>query len=130
MRLQFYISATLVTLIASCSPANKMSKNLRCKDFRDGTFEMYVDTVKFVIEREGGFQYENSSLGEAKYQVTWLSDCEYKLKLIESDSWFNEGKIGREYFISITATEKKMYHFESRIEGVNFVDKGTLKQIK
>lgn len=87
---------------------------------------MFVDTLRIVTERKEGLQFERTAIGNSKNKVTWMSDCEYELELIETEVEFSRKNIGRKYQIRIIETQEKQYSYECRVKGVELVDKGTL----
>lgn len=106
------------------------SDSLHCKDFKNGKFEIIVDNNKIIIERFDSVQWKKTPLGNAKYKVTWKSDCEYVLELAETDIESFKKIIGRKYDIEIVDTKESEYTFKCTVVGIGFVHKSTLKRIE
>ena len=70
---------------------NLNNGNLKCDDFKTGTFE-FISTkndIKYIIERNSEFQTEESYnlksgekiSGPDFYKIKWTKDCEYNLTI-------------------------------------------------
>jgi len=88
---------------------SQTDKQLNCQNFKTGTFEIYVDTLRIIIERNLEFQVERTILGNSKYKITWKNDCEYDTELIETDFNLFKDHIGRIYHTKITSTKDDKY---------------------
>jgi len=106
------------------------NEKINCLEFKTGTFEMYVDTLRIISERNLDFQIERTALGTSKYKVFWKSDCEYDLKLIETDFELSKNNIGRVYHIKVISTKGDKYTYECKISGTDFIDIGVFKKIE
>lgn len=101
-----------------------------CQVFKEGAFVMYFDTVKIELERSKDCQIERSIDGSSKYKITWTSDCNYELELMETELFDLKSLIGIRYYVSIFPVTDKEYKYECRVPGVSFIDKGTVKKIQ
>lgn len=120
-------------LLSSLSLAQKVKNTkLKCKDFKVGKFEGFAGAIKVLIERDKNFQYEILPEGQSKYKVTWSSECEYVLELMETTvSSIKEAiPIGEKYFITIIETTEHSYVYECRTLENNYVTKNTIRKIK
>ena len=124
------IVACGLLFIGSCTQSQPGEEKLNCSDFKNGTFEMFIDSIRIVTERNDNIQIERTSKGDSKYQVTWNSECEYILELLETNLVIMENKIWRKYKVNITSTEKDMYSYEVRVEGMDYVGKGSFSRVE
>ncbi|MES2836615.1 MAG: hypothetical protein V4667_03750 [Bacteroidota bacterium] len=127
----FLFVSTLICKISSAQSVK--NKKLNCKDFRTGKFEINIDTIKVEIERSKKFQYEKvSSIGSAKYKITWPSNCEYVLELVETNiSIFKDIPIGTKYYVKIIKTDGNSCFYQSTASySPNSVVEGTINKVK
>jgi hypothetical protein len=130
MNFSLALPLVLGLFINSCGNGQTKNQSTACENFQTGTFEMYVDELRIMVERTEEFQFEKMENGNSKYSVTWSSHCEYELELLDTEIEFMKKNIGRKYQINIVDTQQDQYSYEVRVEGIDFVDKGTLKKIK
>lgn len=58
-----------------------------CSQLREGTFKMLVDgDMKAKLRRRDSLQIEEYETHVSVYRLTWVSECKYELRLIESQS--------------------------------------------
>ncbi len=119
----------LCFLIFECNNGKLVSPE-SCQEFKNGIFESFSDTLRIISQRKGKVQVERTALGNSKYEVTWKSDCEYELKLLQTEMEIAKNNIGRIYKVKITGTSKNQYSYECSVDGFDFVDIGTLKRIE
>jgi hypothetical protein len=100
-----------------------------CQVFKEGIFEMYFDTVKIELERNKDYQIERSIDGSSKYKITWTSECNYELQLLETTISELKSLIGIKYYVTIYPVTDKEYRYETHVPGIPFIDKGVVKKI-
>lgn len=130
MKFSKSISLLLGLVAFSCSERSAKIDSFACKDFKHGKFEMIADNKKITVERTDSVQWERTSLGISKYKVTWKSECEYILELVETDIDNFKKIIGRKYEVKIVNTKANEYQYECSVEGIGFIDKNTLKKVE
>ncbi len=102
----------------------------KCQNFKEGVFVMYFDTVKIELERNKYFQIERTIEGSSKYKITWKSECNYELELLETELPELTSLIGIKYHVTIFPLTDKEYTYECYVQDIPFVDKGKVKKIK
>ncbi len=112
------------------SKGQSNTQNLKCDNFRKGTFENYAGEHRVVITRHSKIQVEKSDFGKSKYKITWKSECEYDIKLIKTSISFSKKNIGKSYYVKIIEIKENEYTYECILEGTSQVDKGKMKKIK
>lgn len=132
MRFKLVVFLFCGWMILGCSENKNPSelKSLNCTEFKEGKYEMFVDTLRIIVERKDGIQTEKSSLGFSKYLVEWKDDCNYELELYETNIDFSKSNLGKKYQIEITTTNSNQYSYKCTMKGTNFIDVGTLNRLE
>lgn len=104
--------------------------SLTCKDAHQGMFDVFYQNMKIVVKREGNFQYEYAGANYIKYNITWLSDCEYKLVVIETDIEQAKEYIGETCTTTITGIEDDKFKYTCVYEKANKTLRGYMKKQK
>src|SRR5258706_15444834 len=109
------------------------SKNPDCKNFKTGRFKLIETALNdsFLIERNDTMQIEKDlKTGSiTKFEVKWLTDCEYELIILEGRKEimaFYEGKV---LDTKIIETFKDAYKFEATVKGIGFKYIGMMKKL-
>ena len=128
---------TLLLLIFISQFAFGQSSNTNkplCAKFKTGTFELKDKTtnVHTLIKRTKKHQIEydqNKKGAYIKFKLTWLSDCEYTLKVIKAKKADDVLKffIDKTLHVVITETEGDEYTFQCRFKELPDFPMGTLK---
>jgi hypothetical protein len=126
--IKFFLTSLI--LLSFSSVNSQSNHDLDCSKFKNGTFEMNLDGMKIITDRNEEIQIEKSKLGFSKYKVNWKSDCEYELELTETNLEFMENSIGWVFQVKIMDTKENEYTYECRVEGIDFVQTGVNKKIK
>jgi hypothetical protein len=107
---------------------------LKCREFRTGRFMLNDKKIdrKYVIERNDTLQIETElNTGDtSKYKVTWVSDCEYQLNILEGREELMNFYRGRTLTIRILETYKNGYKFEGQLEGFDYRPTQVVERIK
>jgi len=108
----------------------QVQRELDCQDFKNGVFEMESNGILFSVEREDDYQIEKSIHGYSKFNVTWTSDCDYVLKLYETDMELMSTEIGQEFLVTITSTDENSFSYLCRVKGRDFEVEGTYERVR
>ena len=122
----FLASLLFALILAACADG---SDKLSCEDFKTGTFEYYEDSIRIEVERFENMQIEKTPFGDSKYDIEWLSDCEYTATLAETDFQALEQKIGTVYELEITSTTEDTYAYRIKVRGTEFMYFGEMKKV-
>ena len=106
------------------SQSNTNNRESDCSDFKTGKFKL-TDTAankSFSIERIDSIQTETDLQSGAisKYKISWPSDCEYKLTIVEGSDELMSLYKGKVLDIKITSTFANGYQFDLKAEGTDF----------
>lgn len=102
----------ILIIVMSCiSSSNKNN----CAEYQTGTFDLNDPSigVHTRIERDEMFQFETNLANgnETKCSITWIDDCTYVLKYLETESERLKPLIGHELIIEITKTDDRKVFF-------------------
>ena len=119
----------LILTIAFFYACTGNNEQINCEDFKTGTFEYYEDSIRIEVERKENFQIEKTPFGDSRYDVEWLSDCEYTATLTETDFQALEPKVGTVYELEITSTTEDTYAYRIKVRGTEFMYFGEMKKV-
>ncbi len=121
----------LVFLLATIYETKKEST---CKDFKTGKFTLTDKKIegKYIIERNDSLQIETdlTTGNTSKYNVKWVNDCDYELRIIEGRDEIMDFYAGKVLTIRIIETYKNSYKFEGQLEGLERKSTQIIKRIK
>jgi hypothetical protein len=104
-----------------------------CNDFKTGKFALTdkASNRNYEIERNDSLQIETDlNTGRvSKFDVTWISDCEYELRIREGGVDIMNFYKNKVLTIRIIETYKNSYKFEGQVEGM-YKTTQILKRIK
>jgi hypothetical protein len=110
----------LLTLIlwAILPPVDNYNE-IDCKTFRTGTFRLVDKDQEYIIERNDTIQIEKDLKKNtiSKFKVTWVTDCEYELDIIEAREEAMNFFKGKTLSIQILETTDNGYKYEAKLKG-------------
>lgn len=117
-----------------------MNKN-HCKNFMYGEFVYFNREEKsynneIVAIREKDLQiYINKEKGDTlKYSISWISNCEYELELLETNVDIKPGmvQVGEKMVVKIEPIDESSFNYTSILEkeGLSREFQGLMKKIK
>jgi hypothetical protein len=119
MKNVFYLML-MTMFMTSC---NKMN----CQKYHSGNFSMEIENINVEVFRDKEYQYEYYGKDSVKYKITWLNDCKYNLKLIETSINKDLELLDTLISTKITRTYSYGYEFESVGNSTEVPIKGTMK---
>ena len=102
----------------------------KCEDFEQGTFEWTQEiegetvTTRFVRTDDYQIEYFKEEVDSAK--ITWINDCEYRIKPINPKS----NAESRAYLFKITRTDGDRYYFQFEQSGLDQVFDGSAVKVQ
>jgi len=69
----------LMVTLMSCN-----SNLINCEKYKLGDYKLRFDKNEILITRDRLYQTEYYLGDSTKYEIEWISDCEYKLNLVET----------------------------------------------
>ncbi len=110
-----YIFYALLLFCISCSSQSE------CEKFKTGKYKINDLELKHesVIERTEFHQIERSiTTGtESKYEVSWLNDCEYTLKLLSGSEDLTKVFKDKLLRVKVIPINEDQYELEASFEG-------------
>ena len=111
-----------------------LSTDMKCADHKTGTFSLKDENLgsDHLIERTDSLQTETDlkTGAKSKYKVTWVSDCEYELNIIDGGPEIMDFYRDKTLTIQITNTTREGYTFQGFIKGTDRIVTQTLKRVK
>jgi hypothetical protein len=105
-----------------------------CRDFKTGKYVLIDDKIngKYLIERNDTLQIEKdmNTGNTSKYRVTWVSDCEYHLAIIDGPEDIMNFFRGKILTIRIVETYRDSYKFEGQLEGYDRISTQIVRRVK
>lgn len=99
----------------------RQETKLDCKQFKSGLlrFHAELNNMTYSIKRNSSRQFETEleTGKQSEWKITWLNECEYKLKLLKDNHGLVkslEGKAAPEFTYRIISTTSNYYIFETR----------------
>lgn len=111
--MNYYKMTTLTTWIVLLFSTSAYTQSTSCKDFKNGNFEISNDQMGLLkISRQGSEQIEYIEKAGIKfqYEVKWLNECTYTLKLVkilESPKGYQLPKEAKSMILTINIIETK-----------------------
>ncbi len=110
------------------------STEVKCTEHRTGTFSLKDESLgsDHLIVRTDSIQTETDlkTGAKSKYKVTWVTDCEYELNIIEGGPEIMDFYRDKTLIIQIMDTTKDGYRFQGFIKGTDRVVTQVLKRVK
>jgi len=111
----------LILLIALFTPLlNAQTDTLNCINFHTGYFVYPMEGFDALLVHRTADLQEETDLQKGitwKFDVTWKSDCEYELKLIESNDETNRVEPGTVLTARIYETTPDTYQYTAVLDG-------------
>ena len=105
--------------ILVCSASAEAQTN--CTAFRTGTFRLVDERIdqEYLIERNETTQIERDLTNNtvSKFKVTWVTDCEYQLEILEGRQELMDFFTGKILSIRILEAAGSGYKFEAQLTG-------------
>lgn len=124
---RFFILLIVIIIVGCNAPLRD------CTDFKNGTYRISDKERGFesIIIRNDSIQIEknNTQNTETKYLITWSTDCEYSLKIIEGPKAVMKFYKDKPLHIRVTSTTEGKYTFEATTEGVDQIRTNTAYKI-
>ena len=114
-----YYFILIVIFIASCNTR-------KCKNYHTGSFSMNIENMDVDVFRDKEYQYEYYEEDSVKFRITWLNDCQYSLRLLETSIDRELGFLDTLISTKITKTFPSGYEFESVGNSTSVILKGTM----
>lgn len=92
-------------------------------------FEVFYQNMKISVKREGNFQYEYTGGNFIKYNITWVSDCEYKLVVLDTDIEEAKAYIGEASVTEITGIDDDKFNYTCVYEKEQKTMRGYMKKV-
>ena len=115
--MKVFLSYLLWTVFCSLNLHN----GIDCTSFRNGKFKLVDKEIEqeYLIERNESIQIEmdlkNNTI--SKFRVTWVTDCEYELDILEGRKEVMDFFTGKTLSIRIVETFDKGYKYEAQLKG-------------
>ena len=92
-----------------------------CKTFRTGKFRLVDKDQEYIIERNDTLQVEKDLKKNtiSKFKVTWVTDCEYELDILEGREEAMNFFKGKTLSIQILETSDNGYKYEAKLRGTD-----------
>ena len=92
---------------------------LDCKAFKTGKFKLIDTDQEYIIVRNDTIQIEEDLKKKtiSKFKVTWVSECEYDLDILEGREEALNFFKGKTLSIKILETFDKGYKYEAKLKG-------------
>ncbi|WKZ61135.1 MAG: hypothetical protein QY309_06535 [Cyclobacteriaceae bacterium] len=92
-----------------------------CKTFRTGKFRLVDKDQEYIIERNDSIQIENDLKKNtmSRFKVTWVTDCEYELDILEANEEAMNFFKGKTLSIQILETSDNGYKYEAKLKGTD-----------
>ena len=97
----------MVTLM-SCN-----SNLINCEKYKLGDYKLRFDKNEILITRDRLYQTEYYLGDSTKYEIEWISDCEYKLNLVETSITSDLSELDTLIRTEILETYESGYKFKS-----------------
>jgi len=111
-----------------------ISTEVKCTEYRTGTFSLQDEALgsDHLIVRTDSIQTETDLMtgAKSKYKVTWVTDCEYELNIIDGGPEIMDFYRDKTLIIQITNVTKDGYRFQGFIKGTDRVVTQVLKKVK
>ena len=111
-----------------------ISTEVKCSEHKTGTFSLKDESLgsDHLIVRTDSIQTETdlNTGAKSKYKVTWLTDCEYELNILEGAPEIMDFYSDKTLIIQITDVTKDGYRFQGFIKGTDRVVTQVLKTVK
>lgn len=101
-------------------PIDNDSK-IDCKAFKTGIFRLVDKDQEYLIERSDSIQIEKDLKKNtiSKFKVTWVTDCEYELDILEGREEVMNFFKGKTLSIQILETSDIGYKYEAKLKGTD-----------
>lgn len=110
------------------------SDELNCKEFRTGKFTLTEKGKEgtYIVERDHAYQIETDVVKgiTVKFKVSWISDCVYRLTIVEGQDETMHFYKDKTLTIRILETYPDGYKFEARMEESDYRLVEVLKRMK
>lgn len=126
-----YFGIFLMSLLQFSAFAQENKANvLSCKDAHEGNFDIFYNNMKISVKRDADFQYEYVGANYIKYKITWLSDCQYRLVVVETDIEQAKEYMGESCTTTITGLEDDKFKYTCVYEKEHKTLNGYMKKVK
>jgi hypothetical protein len=102
-----------------------------CKTFRTGKFRLVDKDQEYIIERSDAIQIEKDLKKNtiSKFKVTWVTDCEYELDILEAREEAMNFFKGKTLSIQILETLDNGYRYEAKLKGTDMKLTHTVERV-
>src|SRR4051812_14850497 len=89
-----------------------------CRTFKTGKFRLVDKDLEYIIERNDTVQIERDLKKNtmSKFKVTWVTDCDYELNILEGPQEVMDFFKGKTLSIQILETTGKGYKYEAKLK--------------
>src|SRR5690348_3885653 len=123
-----------ILIFLSCLQPSGGVADLNCKSYKTGKFRIVSKelSIETAIERRKNIQIEKDlkTNATAKFKVTWVSDCEYELDILEGEEKMMNFFKGKTLIIRILETYKDGYKYEAQLKGTELIMTHTAERVK